>query len=260
MPLYLRCLVLLWLAGLPGTAAAADSTSNLARERSYTDQIEKYLVVGDAIRLEARGQKFLALDTRPEKSPARGAVILLHGRGVHPAWGFIDKLRMDLSNRDWHTLSIQLPVLAADTPVEKYGVTLPEAFERIDAAIDHLRKKGIQRIILLGHSSGAVTAASYLAERPAGTAHGVILLGLGSGIPPYESIKAFAGLRLPILDMAGSRDQPGVLAQFPERKAAAARLGHRHYRQAQVSGANHFYANHYNEMRTQVTGWLDALK
>ena len=141
----LHCLPLLLLAALSLPASAA-STSNLAREKSYADQIEKYLVVGDAIRLEARGVKFMAIDTKPENPPVKGAVILLHGRGVHPAWGFFDKLRMDIAeNKGWRTLSIQLPILDTDTALDQYGPTLPEAFERIDAAIAHLRKSGVKK-------------------------------------------------------------------------------------------------------------------
>ncbi len=256
----LRCLPLLLLAALSLPASAA-STSNLAREKGYAGQIEKYLVVGDAIRLEARGVKFLALDTKPENPPAKGAVILLHGRGVHPAWGFFDKLRMDIAeDKGWRTLSIQLPILGADTPVEQYGPTLPEAFERIDAAIAHLKKNGIKNIVLLGHSSGAVTATHYLAGRPANTAQGVLLLGLGPGFPPYESLKPFANLKLPILDVSGGKDFPYVLEQLPVRKQAAANTGNRQYRQAQIPGANHFYAEHYSQLRTQVFAWLDSLK
>lgn len=255
----LRCTAVLLLTALSLPAAAA-STSNLKREKTYADQIEKYLVVGDAIRLEARGVKFLAIDAKPDQSPARGAVILLHGRGVHPAWGFIDKLRMDLTRDGWHTLSIQLPILDADTPVEQYGPTLPEAFERIDAAIAHLKKSGEKKIILLGHSSGAVTATSYLAGRPANTARAVLLVGLGPGFPPYESIKPFAKLQLPILDVSGGKDFPYVLEQLTVRRQASARTGNRQYRQVQIPGANHFYADHYPQMRARVLEWLGTLK
>lgn len=259
MPRVLRCLAILLLAALSLPVAAA-STSNLKREKTYADQIEKYLVVGDAIRLEARGVKFLAIDARPERLPAKGAVILLHGRGAHPAWGFIDKLRMDLTRDGWRTLSIQLPILGADTPVERYGPTLPEAFDRIDAAIAHLKKSGVRKIVLLGHSSGAVTATSYLAERPANTAQAVLLIGLGPGFPPHESIKSFARLQLPVLDMSGGKDVPEVLKQLPARKQSAAKAGNRRYRQVQIPGANHFYADHYPLMRSQVLEWLGTLK
>ncbi len=259
MPRILRCLAILLVAALSLPAAAA-STSNLKREKIYADQIEKYLVIGDAIRLEARGVKFLAIDARPEQPPAKGAVILLHGRGVHPAWGFIDKLRMDLTRDGWRTLSIQLPILDADTPLEQYGPTLPEAFARIDAAIAHLKKSGVRKIILLGHSSGALTATSYLAERPVNTAQAVVLIGLGPGFPPHESIKPFARLQLPVLDMSGGKDVPDVLEQLPVRKQAAAKAGNRRYRQAQIPGANHFYADHYPPMQSRVLEWLNTLK
>lgn len=255
----LRRLDVLLLAAL--SLAATASTSNLKREKSYADQIEKYLVVGDAIRLEARGVKFLAIDTRPEKSPARGAVILLHGRGVHPAWGFVDKLRMDLADKSgWRTLSIQLPILEADTPTEQYGPTLPEAFERIDAAIAYLKKNGIRRIVLMGHSSGAVTAISYLAERPSHSVQGVVILGLGPGFPPYTPLKPLARLKLPILDVHGEKDFDYVLKEVPLRQKAVASAGNRDFRQVRIAGANHFYADQHKPLLTAVGRWLDSLK
>ncbi len=260
MPRVLRCLAILLVATLSLPVVAA-STSNLKREKTYADQIEKYLVIGDAIRLEARGVKFLAIDTRPEKSPAKGAVILLHGRGVHPAWGFVDKLRMDLADKnDWRTLSIQLPILEADTPTEQYGPTLPEAFERIDAAIAYLKKNGIKRIVLLGHSSGAVTVISYLAERPSSAVQGVVMLGLGPGFPPYAPLKSIARLRLPIIDVYGEKDFDYVLKEIPLRAKAVTKAGNRDFLQVRIPGANHFYADQHKTLLMEVGRWLDALK
>lgn len=98
---------LLLLLAFPSTLPAA-STSNLEREKNWADQIGDFLVAGEATRLEAGGVRFLALYAKPSaahKDTARG-VILLHGRGVHPAWSFIDRLRVDLSEAGWHTLSL----------------------------------------------------------------------------------------------------------------------------------------------------------
>lgn len=260
MPRVLRCLAILLLTTLFLPAAAA-STSNLKREKIFADQIEKYLVVGDSIRLEARGVKFLAIDTRPQKSPVKGAVILLHGRGVHPTWGFVDKLRMDLADKSgWRTLSIQLPILEADTPTEQYGPTLPEAFARIDAAIAYLKKTGIKRIVLLGHSSGAVTAVSYLAEHPTNSVQGVMVLGLGPGFPPYASIKSLERLKLPILDVYGEKDFDFVLKEIPLHKKAVENAGNRGFRQVRIAGANHFYADQHKPLLAEVERWLDSLK
>lgn len=256
----LCCLPLLLLAALSLPASAA-STSNLAREKNYADQIEKYLVVGDAIRLEARGVKFLAIDTKPENPPVKGAVILLHGRGVHPAWGFFDKLRMDIAeNKGWRTLSIQLPILDTDTALDQYGPTLPEAYERIDAAIAYLKKQGVKRIVLLGHSSGATTAVLFLSERPPGAVSAAGLIGLGAGLPGQDPLPPLIRLTIPVLDLYGEKDLPQVLKVVDQRRQAVAHGANRHYRQVREPGANHFFAEHYASLRARVFEWLDSLK
>lgn len=80
--------------------------------------------------------------------------------------GFIDTLRVDLADAGWHTLSLQMPILDADAKLSEYGPTLPEAFDRIDAGVRFLKERGVRTIVLAGHSSGALTALAYAAERP----------------------------------------------------------------------------------------------
>lgn len=249
-------LALLAVLALP-TAA---STSNLEREKNWADQIIDGLIAGDPVWLEARGVKFLGLHTEPadgEKS-AR-AVILLHGRGVHPAWGFIDTLRVDLADAGWHTLSLQLPILDADVKLAEYARTLPEAFERIDAGVRFLRERGIKTIVLAGHSSGALTALAYAAERPAAA-----IAGVGAISPPTEPaggalmqpVELLARIRKPVLDLYGSDDFPDIRRTAEARRAAAARAGNRGYRQQAVTGANHFYTDRYDSLKAALLAWL----
>ncbi len=169
----------LWCVA-PGAYAA--SVSDRARERNWADQIVDFVVVGEPVWLEASGVKFLALYTLPENEaagPSKG-LILMHGRGVHPAWGFIDSLRMDLANMGWHTLSLQMPVLARDAPGAGYGKTFPEAFARVEAGIRYLRQREVATVFLLGHSLGATMAIAYLADHPQATVDGMVAIGVGT--------------------------------------------------------------------------------
>ena len=109
----------LLLAGLLSAHAAPQSGSNIEREKSWADQVVDTVVVGEPLWLNARQHKFLALYAPPAQAGNRG-VILIHGRGVHPAWGFIDTLRSDLTEAGFHTLSLQMPILAADAPFGAY--------------------------------------------------------------------------------------------------------------------------------------------
>ncbi len=254
-------LALLLLLAAPSLLPAA-STSNLEREQNWAEQIGDFLVAGEALRLEAAGVKFLALYTPPATTTqnTRRGVILLHGRGVHPAWGFIDTLRVDLAEAGWHTLSLQLPILDQDVKFVEYGKTFPEAFERIQAGIHYLQQKGVREIVLIGHSSGAMTAVAFAAEHPKAPLIGVGAIGLTTephGSRYMQSARMLEKVRVPVLDLFGSNDLPVVLETAAARAAAAKKAGNRAYVQARVKGANHFFTDRYPDLRTRVKDWLN---
>lgn len=252
----------LFLAFPPALPAA--STSNLDREKNWADQIVDYLVTGEAVRLEANQIQFLALYTKPTAADNDSAlgVILLHGRGVHPAWGFLDTLRADLADAGWHTLALQLPILDADIKFVEYGKTFPEAFQRLDAGARYLRERGVQRIVLVGHSSGAMTAVAYAAERPKATLSGIVTIGLTTepaGNRYMQTTLLLEKLRLPVLDIFGGEDLAGVLNTAKARTEAAKKAGNSAYTQVRVNGANHFFTDHYNDLRASLSAWLAKL-
>jgi pimeloyl-ACP methyl ester carboxylesterase len=254
--------LLLFLAFPPALPAA--STSNLEREKNWADQIVDYLVTGEAVRLEANQVQFLALYTKPTAAGNDSApgVILLHGRGVHPAWGFIDTLRADLADAGWHTLSLQLPILDQDVKLSEYGKTFPEAFERIQAGIRYLQKKGVRQIVLIGHNSGAMTATAYAVEHPKTPLAGLAVIGLTTeplGNRYMQSTQTLEKIRLPVLDLYGSEDLPLVLNAAGARAAAAKKAGNSAYVQVRVNGANHFFTDHYPALRTRLSAWLAKL-
>lgn len=259
----LRLLLLFPLLALAPAVSAA-STSNLEREQNWAEQIGDFLVAGEAIRLEARGVEFLALYTKPGeayKTAARG-VILLHGRGVHPAWGFLDTLRADLAEAGWHTLSLQLPILDQDVKFSEYGKTFPEAFERIDAGVRYLRERGAKDVVLVGHSSGAITAVAYASERPKTALAGVAAIGLTTepaGNRYMRSVPQLEKLKLPILDVFGSEDLPIVLDTAAARAAAAKKAGNARYTQVRVNKSNHFFTDRYDDLRRRISEWLATL-
>ena len=103
------------------------------------------LVVGDAVYLRLpEGVRFLALYAAVERG--RGAVLLAHGPGLHPDHGITGELRMHLADRGYSTLSLQMPVLAAeDEAGDGYRALLPEAARRIAAGMAFLQEKGADR-------------------------------------------------------------------------------------------------------------------
>ena len=138
----------LLLSCLIPAQADAQTISNVAREKNWADQVVGSVVVGDAVWLHARQHKFLSLYTPPAES-GTWAVILLHGRGVHPAWGFFDSLRADIADAGFHTLSLQLPILDQDAKFGSYGQTFPEAYDRVAAGIRFLKQKGAQGFVTI---------------------------------------------------------------------------------------------------------------
>lgn len=251
-------LLVLLLAGFLSDQVAAQTTSNLKREKNWADQVVDTVVVGEPAWLSARRHKFLALYAPPAQVGARG-VILLHGRGVHPAWGFIDNLRADLAEAGLHTLSLQMPILEADAPLGAYGKTFPEAFERIDAGIQYLKQKGVKRVLLIGHSTGAMTAVAYAAKHPQALVTGIVVIGLTTftnGPDTMQPAIMLKSVRVPVLDIYGSNDLHEVLSYSEARRTAAQAAGNKGYSAVRVPDANHFFTDQYEVLKKHILGWL----
>lgn len=80
-----------------------------------------------------KGHRFLALYT--PAANARAAVVVVHGLGVHPDWGLISVLRQQWPEHGLSTLSVPMPVLAAEARGDAYPPTFPEAAERLKRAV-----------------------------------------------------------------------------------------------------------------------------
>lgn len=252
-------LPILLLAGSLSSQAAAQTTSDLNREKSWADQVVDTVVVGDPVWLSARRIKFLALYASPAaKSESRG-VILIHGRGVHPAWGFIDNLRADITEAGFHTLSLQMPILEANAPFGVYGKTFPEAFERIDSGIQYLKQRGVNQVVLVGHSSGAMTAVAYMAKQPQSPITGIVAIGLStfaSGPDTMQPVVMLKSVRVPVLDIFGTNDLDEVLTYAGKRQAAAQQAGNKGYRAVRVPAADHFFTGQYESLIKHILNWL----
>ena len=215
-----HALILTLILSLAGVAIAAD----VEREQRLVAELEASLFDGDLQRLSAGKVTFTAVELRPDSTPVRGSIILLHGRGVHADWpDNIGPLRMALAQNGWHTLSLQMPVLEKSAKYFDYLAILPEAFPRIEAGIKHLLTSGHRPIVLLAHSCGAHMAMAWL-EATAGR-HIDAFIGIGMGATDYRQPMQrpfpFVTLKIPVLDIYGSEDSPRYTAwhQFAWRKS-----------------------------------------
>jgi alpha/beta superfamily hydrolase len=239
-----RLALLLLMAALP--AAAQD----YAREKRWADEVVPGLVVGDAVWLEtSAGRRFLAIYA-PAAKP-KGAVVVVHGIGVHPDHGVIGVLRTKLTDLGWTTLSIQMPVQAADARSEAYYPTVfPEATDRIARAAAWLAAKGDGRIALVSHSMGSWMANAYFDSTAASPFRAWACLGLTGGY----SLATWFSPR-PILDVYGENDlEPSVNAAW--RRRLTLMSAPEASRQVMIAGADHFYAGREEELARAIDAWL----
>ncbi len=237
---------------------AAETFSDIAKERRWAQQIIDTLFDGEAVWLNAAGHEFLAIEMESLEGDAGRAVIVIHGIGIHPNWDSVVRpLRVGLAEHGWHTLSIQMPVLPNDAESEEYVPLLDEVAGRVNAAVDHLRQRGQEQIVIVAHSMGATMAMRYMNDEPDSPVDALVLIGMQGG-PGYfhDNASALATVNIPTLDLYGSADLAGVI-DFTHRKAAAAReAGNDGFRQIMVDGADHFFEGLDDVLVETVAEWL----
>jgi pimeloyl-ACP methyl ester carboxylesterase len=248
----LICLLLCF--AVPAVAPASD----LAKEQRWAEQVVDALLDGEAVYLDDGRAEFLAIETESVDGGTRKAAIVMHGTGVHPNWQTVVlPLRVGLTESGWHTLSIQMPVLPNEAEHADYAGIYDWVPGRLDAAIRYLRDKGLEHIVLIGHSQGATMAAYYLSGGHQAV-DGFVAVGMSGGIAggPMDTLAQLPAIRLPTLDLYGSEDLPEVLESAGQRAAQAAKSGG-DYVQQRVEGADHFFDGEDGELLEAVNAWLD---
>lgn len=241
-------------------AAPNVEASDLAKEQRWADQIVGMLIDGDPVWLEAGSQRFLTIYTEVQSGNPKRGVILMHGIGVHPNWDkVIYPLRTGLAERGMPTLSLQMPILRNEAEAIEYAPLMAEVDPRIDAGIRFLKAKGVQQIVIAGHSMGATMAAYYLAggARDVGA---FVAIGMGGRAdePRLDAVSFLRKIHIPVLDLYGSNDLPQVLKGVEQRAAAARAAGNTGYRQVRVEGADHFFDGKNDALLNTVSDWLKA--
>ena len=196
-----------------GADAAAPIVPDGARETRWADEVVPQLVVGDAVWLATPERaRVLALYAEPSGA-AKAAIVLVHGTGVHPDWGPIGELRSALPDRGFATLSVQMPVLAADAPGSDYDPLFPIAAQRLDAAVAWLKARGHAHIAVVSHSLGASMVNAWLANAPPRAIDAWVPIGMvvDFAMPPH----------MPVLDVTAERDLREALSS---RRSRAAQL------------------------------------
>jgi predicted alpha/beta-hydrolase family hydrolase len=249
MKIPLACAAASLFAAFLLAPALSFAQADYAREKRLADEVTPGIVGGDAVWIELKsGRKFLAIYT-PNPKAASG-VIVVHGLGLHPDWGLINTLRSQLPDQGYVTLSVQMPVLAAEAKADRYPPLFPEAAERLGAAVAWLRGKGLKKVAIVSHSMGASMTHYYLNHAGDARIDAWVAIGISGEITLPEKF------RTPVFDLHGEKDRPGVLDGAAQR--AAALRGIRGSGQMQVAGADHFFAGMEGELLRQIRQFLDS--
>jgi acetyl esterase/lipase len=221
-----------------------------AREKRWADEIQKSLIVGDAVWLKQKnGHQFLSLYT--EAKPSKAAVIIAHGRGWSPDFELYGTLRTRLADLGYTTLSIQLPVLPSTAILGLYVPLYPDARERFQLAVDFLKSKGHKQIAIVSHSLGATMANQYLIRTDDSTVKAWVFVGILQGLEEAYRIK------IPMLDIFGERDWDVTRWGADERRKQIERVPGS--KQIMVPKAQHFFEGQEEDLIKPVANFLDGV-
>lgn len=224
--------------GIVASLGATAHTLDPEREARWRAEVVPGIVVGEAVDIPGPGDRpFLGLLTEPPgvDRAATPLLVLVHGIGVHPDHGVIGTLRMDLADKGYATLSIQMPVLASDAPAEHYEPLFGNAAERIGSAAAWARGRGYRDLVLVSHSLGSRMSNAYFDRVSPPAYRAWVALGL----PGSYTVKFAQTPSVPVLDIHGERDIRPVLDNAAARAQVARASG---ATQQKIAGTDHFYA------------------
>ena len=244
--------IIIWITILMlGVSAYA---SDLEKEQRWREEVEDSIMDGEAVDLRVNGYDVFAIYTEAEDGSDKG-MIVVHGTGIHPNWQHVvQPIRIEMIAHGWNTLSIQMPILHNEAEYEEYVPLYPEVPPRLRAAEAFLKDRGMKTLLIVAHSQGATMSSYYLSRHPSDV-KGLIAIGMGatqkdSHVNSAESLKNIA---IPVLDLFGDDDLPGVLETADRRKNSS--VHNAYYSQQMIEGANHFFDGMDHDLITAVADW-----
>ncbi|MDP3836316.1 MAG: alpha/beta fold hydrolase [Hydrogenophaga sp.] len=183
-------------------------------------------------------------------------VILAHGQGLDADAVVVGPLRRAIHGElGFHTLSLSMPTLPGERSLdlfEEYASTFPDAYARVQAAIDFLKKeKGVERIYLMGHSMGGRMTTGFLASIPDSPVVGFIGVGLlAGGKEPLNTNLNLRKVKVPVIDIYAENDRDAKSAEFRKPMVSD------RFVQVPIPGAKHDYRGYESVVANAVNGWL----
>lgn len=237
--------------------------SDLAREKRLANEIVDSILDGEPVYLKDGKHEFLSIYMETEVEEPKGAVIIMHGRGYHPAWKDVAQpLRIGLPASGWHTLSIQMPVLDKKAKYYDYVPIFPESFSRIEAAIKFLKKKNIKNIVLIAHSCSVHMSMAWFDKTGGKDVDAYI--GIGMGATDFKQYMKkplpLDKFKIPVLDIYGENEYKAVIKAAPTRLKMIKSTGIKESEQRVVADADHYITDRGDALVKEVSDWLGKLK
>ncbi len=236
------------------------------REARMIGEIEESVMDGDVEYLPLKGDKeVFSIYMEPDSDNPKGGVIVLHSRGYHANWDTVVKpLRVGLAEKGWHTLSVQMPVLDKSAKYYDYVPIFPYAHERIEAAIDFYKQRGVDNIILIGHGCGAHMSMSYIDKYSDDKISAYVGIGMGATDYKQKIVKPFPLDKMlkPVLDVYGEQDFPGVIRHSDKRRDLMDVASNQKSQQMVIDKADHYFKETGTAeiLTDKINTWLSKLK
>jgi len=254
-----KLLFLLFNLGFFVVFVPLSQASNMAKEKRWSEQIVDSLLVGDAVWLNDGKNKFLSLFAETTAPKAQGAMIVVHGIGVHPNWpDVILPIRSEFPEHGWATLSIQMPILENDKTEKDYIPLFKEVDARFNAAVNFLKKKNFKNITIVAHSLGATMSNQYLSAKPDPTVRAYVAISMSNNpkVEEFNNVKKISKIKtIPVLDIFGSQDLDSVV-KYAKARSLAGQKANKRYSQKKINGADHFYQSKNEPLIKTIRLWL----
>ncbi len=246
-------------------------SSDLEKEKRWADEVVDSIIDGDELWLKTKDgsgdHEFLTIYTEAEfeteqetnvvaKLGIKRGMIVVHGTGIHPNWSqIVQPVRVELSQMGWNTLSVQMPVLPNQASITDYASVYPEVIPRFKSAERYLKEQGVNEIVIVAHSQGAVMAGYYLLHSDSSAE---AFIAIGMPLTPNEqgidTVKTLKKLSIPVLDIYGSDDLAAVLSVAEEKRKAS--VNNKGYSQVEIKDANHFFDEQNEVLISTISQWL----
>lgn len=222
------------------------------RETRLENQVADSVFDGEVLHLPTRERDIFSIFMESEEETNTG-VILLHTRGEHPNEdGLIKPLRINMAERGYHTLSVQMPVLDKTATYYDYVPIFVYSHPRIRAAIDFYKNMGVKNIVFIAHGCGAHMLMSYLDLYGDRDISAVVGIGMGATDTRQTVVRQYPleHINTPVLDIIGQFDYPST------KKHAKTRLPLLQANSKQIILKK---AKHYHKSEAEFTALTDTI-